>query len=304
VDEARLALEFGVFGDISSVKVMWPRTDEERRKGKNCGFVSFMRRADAEEALSAMDGVDLNGMRISVVWSKRVQLPPQPLLTQAAVVWARATGNDPEDYERMVGRVAEDEETTPETVFAIPAGCLRHEVAWPSSAAEVARIEAVAKRIAMHGPVFEALVCARGEHSFTRVHDPLNVYYRWRVWALQFGQSLEEYSIAPFQVRISFSYDLNMYIYYFHRRTLDLQCIVANRRLMTSPLSIDGCRRSILDPTPPSRPSHRTARHPVVHGARRGPTHHRADTQGQTSAQTCCSRRNDSIDDYRTRAAD
>jgi U2-associated protein SR140 len=42
---------FGQYGPINSVKIMWPRTDEERARKRNCGFVSFMRRCDAEDAL-------------------------------------------------------------------------------------------------------------------------------------------------------------------------------------------------------------------------------------------------------------
>jgi hypothetical protein len=37
-----LLKEFGRFGAIGSVKVMWPRDEEQRRKGRNCGFVLFM----------------------------------------------------------------------------------------------------------------------------------------------------------------------------------------------------------------------------------------------------------------------
>lgn len=42
VDEQILLKEFGRFGAIGSVKVMWPRDEEQRRKGRNCGFVAFM----------------------------------------------------------------------------------------------------------------------------------------------------------------------------------------------------------------------------------------------------------------------
>jgi RNA recognition motif-containing protein len=42
---------FGRYGEINSVKVMWPRTEEEKARKRNCGFVSFKRRADAEDAL-------------------------------------------------------------------------------------------------------------------------------------------------------------------------------------------------------------------------------------------------------------
>ena len=37
-----LMREFGRFGPIGSVKVMWPRDEEQRRRGRNTGFVSFM----------------------------------------------------------------------------------------------------------------------------------------------------------------------------------------------------------------------------------------------------------------------
>lgn len=37
-----LMREFGRFGPLGSVKVMWPRDEEQRRRGRNTGFVSFM----------------------------------------------------------------------------------------------------------------------------------------------------------------------------------------------------------------------------------------------------------------------
>jgi U2-associated protein SR140 len=37
-----LKREFVRFGDIASVKIMWPRDDDQRRRGRNCGFVAFM----------------------------------------------------------------------------------------------------------------------------------------------------------------------------------------------------------------------------------------------------------------------
>lgn len=51
VTEELLNEIFGRFGAINSVKVMWPRSEEERARKRNCGFVSFKSRADAEDAL-------------------------------------------------------------------------------------------------------------------------------------------------------------------------------------------------------------------------------------------------------------
>lgn len=42
IDENLLKKEFGRFGPIASVKIMWPRDDDQRRRGRNSGFVAFM----------------------------------------------------------------------------------------------------------------------------------------------------------------------------------------------------------------------------------------------------------------------
>jgi len=56
VDENFLLRTFGRFGPIASVKIMWPRTEEERRRQRNCGFVAFMNRADGQAAKDEMQG--------------------------------------------------------------------------------------------------------------------------------------------------------------------------------------------------------------------------------------------------------
>lgn len=38
---------------------MWPRTEEERRRQRNCGFVAFMNRADGQAAKDEMQGLDI-----------------------------------------------------------------------------------------------------------------------------------------------------------------------------------------------------------------------------------------------------
>lgn len=57
MDENFLLRTFGRFGPIASVKIMWPRTEEERRRQRNCGFVAFMNRADGQAAKDEMQGV-------------------------------------------------------------------------------------------------------------------------------------------------------------------------------------------------------------------------------------------------------
>jgi len=69
---------FGKFGAINSVKVMWPRTEEERARKRNCGFVSFKRRCDAEEALLELQDAELEEYRMVICWGKAVRISSTP----------------------------------------------------------------------------------------------------------------------------------------------------------------------------------------------------------------------------------
>ena len=54
--ETQLCEVFGKYGPLASIKIMWPRTEEERSRGRNCGFVAFMNRKDGERAMNALRG--------------------------------------------------------------------------------------------------------------------------------------------------------------------------------------------------------------------------------------------------------
>ncbi|KAH0923403.1 hypothetical protein HID58_023421 [Brassica napus] len=68
-----------LFGPIASVKIMWPRTDEEKRRQRNCGFVSFMHRADGQAAEDEMQGIIMYEYELKIGWGKAVSLPSQAL---------------------------------------------------------------------------------------------------------------------------------------------------------------------------------------------------------------------------------
>ena len=57
MNEENLCQLFGKFGPLASVKVMWPRTEEERARNRNCGFVAYMKREDGEKALEHFKGI-------------------------------------------------------------------------------------------------------------------------------------------------------------------------------------------------------------------------------------------------------
>ncbi|KAI0321167.1 hypothetical protein OF83DRAFT_1100964 [Amylostereum chailletii] len=90
VTEQTLGLFFARMGPVGSVKVMWPRTDATQGPGADMtasrrnkssglsGFVSFMKRKDAEAALRELDGFDWGGSVLRVGWSKAVPIAAAP----------------------------------------------------------------------------------------------------------------------------------------------------------------------------------------------------------------------------------
>lgn len=81
---------------------MWPRTDgtvgpgadmTASRRHKNAGlsgFVSFMKRKDAEAALREFDGLDWGGSVLRVGWSKAVPMAAKPMYgTEKLWLWRR-----------------------------------------------------------------------------------------------------------------------------------------------------------------------------------------------------------------------
>lgn len=60
ITEQQLKKIFGKFGPLASIKIMWPRSDEEKARQRNCGFVAFMSRKDGERALKNLNGQLVN----------------------------------------------------------------------------------------------------------------------------------------------------------------------------------------------------------------------------------------------------
>lgn len=77
--EPELYRLFYTYGPIASVKIMWPYTEEERSRNRNCGFVAFMERSSAEKAFKHLHGMLLHDNELNVSWGKPVKLPSRSL---------------------------------------------------------------------------------------------------------------------------------------------------------------------------------------------------------------------------------
>lgn len=64
-----------MLGELFSIKIMWPRTQAERGRKRNTGFVCFMNREDAEAAMEACNEADpFNvGRLLMMRWGKNVK---------------------------------------------------------------------------------------------------------------------------------------------------------------------------------------------------------------------------------------
>lgn len=79
ITEQQLMEIFGRYGPLASIKIMWPRSEEEKQRGRNCGFVAYMSRIDAERALRCLNGRDVMGYEMKLGWGKSVSILTYPI---------------------------------------------------------------------------------------------------------------------------------------------------------------------------------------------------------------------------------
>lgn len=78
--EENLYRLFSQHGVVASVKIMWPFKEEERARNRNCGFVAFMNREDAEKAFRDLQNHRINDYELNLGWGKSVILPLRPFI--------------------------------------------------------------------------------------------------------------------------------------------------------------------------------------------------------------------------------
>ncbi|KAH7888538.1 hypothetical protein F5I97DRAFT_711635 [Phlebopus sp. FC_14] len=112
ITEQSLGTFFARHGPVGSVKIMWPRGDGSigpgsdmtaSRRNRNAGlsgFVSFMKRKDAEGALRELDGFDWGGCTLRVGWSKAVPMAAKPLYVAQRQSRSRSRSRDRDRHGR------------------------------------------------------------------------------------------------------------------------------------------------------------------------------------------------------------
>lgn len=203
VDENFLLRTFGRFGPIASVKIMWPRTEEERRRQRNCGFVAFMNRADAQAAKDEMQGVVVYEYELKIGWGKSVALPSQALPAPppghmairskegATVILSGPSGPPVTTVPAQNSELVLTPNIPDITVIPPEDDHLRHV------------IDTMALYVLDGGCAFEQAIMERGRgkqlFSFLfELGSKEHTYYIWRLYSFAQGDTLQRWRTEPF----------------------------------------------------------------------------------------------------------
>ncbi|KAL8011609.1 putative RNA recognition motif domain, CID domain, SWAP/Surp superfamily [Plasmopara halstedii] len=194
ITEEVLKAEFERYGEVCSVKIMWPRSEEERARRRNCGFVSFYERRDADEARVNLDNKQLEGQPMIVGWGKAVKVPSRPRnlvsskILENSVLPPRTTSN----VSNLFVKSAE----VPIIKIEMPTD---QEVKW--------RVDRLARYVASDGLQFENIVRMREANNevykfLFKPDSAIGLYYRWRVYSFAMGDDEHSWRSKPFQMTL------------------------------------------------------------------------------------------------------
>jgi len=215
---------FRQFGDLYSVKIMWPRTPEERARNRNTGFVCFMKREDATDAMDAFNEADpfRVGRRLMLRWGKNVKkvirrgtggvIPairkkPRSTETDLESKSKRQKVNDDSGVPDSSAEIVQSK--VPRYDPTIHAGDAIQVVA-PTDPKRLKMITTVASFIAKDGSIFEKVLLEREsnnpKYSFltfemsneSEVLRNEHIFYRWRVFAFCQGDGFGSWRTEPF----------------------------------------------------------------------------------------------------------
>ncbi|XP_022729217.1 protein RRC1-like isoform X2 [Durio zibethinus] len=203
VDENFLLRTFGRFGPIASVKIMWPRTEEERRRQRNCGFVAFMNRADGQAAKDEMQGVVVYEYELKIGWGKSVALPSQALPAPppghmairskegGSIILSGSSGPSISSVPNQNSELVLTP-NVPDIMVTPPEDGHLHHV-----------IDTMALYVLDGGCAFEQAIMERGRGNplfnfLFELGSKEHTYYVWRLYSFAQGDTLQRWRTEPF----------------------------------------------------------------------------------------------------------
>ncbi|CAO1333336.1 unnamed protein product [Diamesa tonsa] len=207
---------FGKYGPLASVKIMWPRSEEEKSRGRNCGFVAFMSRKDAERGLRGLCGKDVMGYEMKLGWGKAVPIMSHPIyippVLQAYAMPPRLSGlpfnaqplNDITNTSDLdIKEYLNDEEKKAEIDEVLYKSVVK--VVIPTERPLLMLIHRMIEFVVREGPMFEAVIMNREINNpmyrFLYENDSTpHIYYRWKLFSLLQGDTATEWREKEFRM--------------------------------------------------------------------------------------------------------
>ena len=202
---------------------MWPRTEEEKARGRNCGFVAYMSRFDAERAFKNLLGKDVQGFEMKMGWGKPVPIPLHPIYIPPALLkltmppapsglpfncqpekksdrerWKVGEGPVARPNPQVDGEKANDD-------FHKMLKRSTVKVCIPTDRTQLCLINRMAEFVIREGPMFEAMIMNRELNNrvfqfLFENQSPEHIYYRWRLYSLLQGDPKDDWRTDDFQM--------------------------------------------------------------------------------------------------------
>ncbi|CAF4064492.1 unnamed protein product [Rotaria sp. Silwood2] len=210
MNETSIMELFGRYGPLASVKIMYPRSDEEKSRGTNCGFVAYMSRKDAERAMHELNGTQLDSISVRMSWGRAVHIPPQPVYippTMRELIMPPPPSGLPfnaqpntkyraSKLQDILGREKELSKLLEHATVR---------VIIPHDRVLLCLIHRMIEFVIREGPMFEAIIMRREMNNpqFRFLFDnqsPAHTYYRWKLYSILQGDGVTNWRTEAFRL--------------------------------------------------------------------------------------------------------
>lgn len=215
ITEQQLMEVFGKYGPLASIKIMWPRSDEEKARGRNCGFVAYMSRKDGERALRCLNGKDVMQYEMKLGWGKGVPIPPFPIyippkllaLTMPPPPSGLPFNAQPSPREKHKLPKSKTSELSPEEEERLNKVLNQSivKVVVPTDRNLLMLIHHMIEFVIREGPMFEAMIMNKEINNpmfrfLFENQSPAHIYYRWKLFSMLQGDSTKEWRTEEFRM--------------------------------------------------------------------------------------------------------
>ncbi|EDW61359.2 U2 snRNP-associated SURP motif-containing protein [Drosophila virilis] len=216
ISEQQLMEIFGRYGPLASIKIMWPRSEEEKQRGRNCGFVAYMSRKDAERALRTLNGRYIMGYEMRLGWGKTVPIMNTPIFAPQALLEltlppppsglpfnAQPPPSEANTLPKKNYKDYDSIEDKENMERVLSKSIVK--VFIPTEKSVLNIIHRMIEFVIREGPMFEALIMSREIENpiFSFLFDnesPAHIYYRWKLFSLLQGDTPSEWREQQFRM--------------------------------------------------------------------------------------------------------